>query len=216
MTIFLIGIFQHHKSASGPLWIAQLWSHWFHSLIINPLIKKHDYKSQLTELWGTYESLKANVTYRCHTIWSRSVWPSIWGRVYVWQLHFFIVSLSSLIETVTKKMTLVFWAVEHFLVIFHQICIKYTKSIWFSALKWGLLHFCTYLETEDTGRKVKKFFFQFYHFCKKKIVKLMHHTLHHFDKFFLTKMVKLKKVFFYIFACIFGFNIGTEIYFTSF
>ena len=93
---FLIGIFQHHKSASGPLWIAQLWSHWFHSLIINPLIKKHDYKSQLTELWGTYESLKANVTYRCHTIWSRSVWPSIWGHVYVWHLHFFIVFLASL------------------------------------------------------------------------------------------------------------------------
>ena len=91
------------------------------------------------------------------------------------------------IETVTKKMTLAFWAVEHFLVIFHQICIKYTKSIWFSALKWGTVHFCTYLEIKDTGKNVKKCFFQFHHFCKKKFVKIMHHTLHHFCMNFLAK-----------------------------
>ena len=91
------------------------------------------------------------------------------------------------LETVTKKMTLAFWAVEHFLVIFHQICIKYTKSIWFSALKWGTVHFCTYLEIKDTGKNVKKCFFQFHHFCKKKFVKIMHHTLHHFCMNFLAK-----------------------------
>ena len=84
-------------------------------------------------------------------------------------------------------MTLAFWAVEHFLVIFHQICIKYTKSIWFSALKWGTVHLCAYLEIKDTGKNVKKCFFQFHHFCKKKFVKIMHHTLHHFCMNFLAK-----------------------------
>ena len=45
---------------------------------------------------------------------------------------------------------------------------------------------------------------------------MMQSVMHYFDKFFLTKMVKLKKAFFYIFACIFGFKIGTEMYYTSF
>ena len=42
---------------------------------------------------------------------------------------------------------------------------------------------------------------------------MMQSVMHYFDKFFLTKIVKLKKAFLYIFACIFGFKIGTEMYF---
>ena len=103
-----------------------------------------------------------------------------------WQ-YYQIFNVHWISKIVTKKMTLAFWAVEHFLVIFHQICIKYTKSIWFSALKWGTVHFCTYLEIKDTGKNVKKCFFQFHHFCKKKFVKIMHHTLHHFCMNFLAK-----------------------------
>ena len=109
--------------------------------------------------------------------------PHVWPRSIYWAPP----HSKTWLETVTKKMTLAFWAVEHFLVIFHQICIKYTKSIWFSALKWGTVHFCTYLEIKDTGKNVKKCFFQFHHFCKKKFVKIMHHTLHHFCMNFLAK-----------------------------
>ena len=39
---------------------------------------------------------------------------------------------------------------------------------------------------------------------------MMQSVMHYFDKFFLTKMVKLKKAFFYIFACIFDLKIGTK------
>ena len=39
-----------------------------------------------------------------------------------WLFHNFLIPQNR--ETVTKKMTLAFWAVEHFVVIFHQICIK--------------------------------------------------------------------------------------------
>ena len=97
---------------------------------------------------------------------SRSV-QFLHKKIWIWckKFRFNVKHRNFMLETVTKKMTLAFWAVERFLVIFDQICINYTKSNWFSALKWGTVRFCTYLETKDTGKSVKKCFFQFHHFC---------------------------------------------------
>ena len=97
---------------------------------------------------------------------------------------------TTLLETVPKKMRLVFWALADLLLIFCKFGIKYIKSFMFSAFKWVIVHFCTYLESTDMRKNFKKKFFQFYHFCKKKLVKIMLTYLNPHSKFGVLKAYK--------------------------
>ena len=109
--------------------------------------------------------------FRCDHLYLKQLEPKNSSKKAKIHKKCLFLSSFGVLETVTKKMTLAFWSVERLILIFHKICINYDKLTSFQALKWIISRFCTYLETRDTGKIVKEYFFQFYHFCKKKLSK---------------------------------------------
>ena len=92
------------------------------------------------------------------------------------------------LETVPKKMSQMFLIIAQFLLVFRQNWIKYTNLFRFQALKWGTVRFSTLSELRDIDKNVKKKFFRFYTFCKKKIVKILCWNLHYFCFIFHAKI----------------------------